>query len=108
MAENATGKSRFALPGTLIVLAAFAISRILYWYAGLRFDAGPVDKYWQFIDPVLMKTRLMESLFYLHMQPPGFNLAVGLTVKLFPNLYPAVLQAIYLIIGIALAFSLLG
>ena len=107
MAENATGKSRFALPGTLIVLAAFAISRILYWYAGLRFDAGPVDKYWQFIDPVLMKTRLMESLFYLHMQPPGFNLAVGLTVKLFPNLYPAVLQAIYLIIGIALAFSLL-
>ena len=93
--------------GQLFVLAAFVVSRILYWRAGLRFDASPVDNYWQYIDPVLMKTRLLESLFYLHMQPPGFNLAIGLVVKLFPVSYGTVLQIIYLILGAAIALCLL-
>lgn len=106
-AANARKAShRFLSAGQLVVLAAFVVSRILYWRAGLRFDASPVELYWQYIDPALMKTRLLESLFYLHMQPPGFNLAVGLIVKLFPSSYGAVLQAIYLFIGIAIAFSL--
>jgi hypothetical protein len=90
-----------------VVLAAFVVSRILYYLAGIRFDASPVPLYWQFIDPVLMRTRLMESLFYLHMQPPGFNLAIGLVVKLFPSSYSAVLQGIYLIMGLLIAFLLL-
>jgi len=91
----------------LTVLAAFVISRILYWHAGLRFDASPIDNYWQFIDPVLMKTRLFESLWYLHMQPPGFNLAIGLVVKLFPDSYTEVLTIVYLILGVSITLSLL-
>jgi hypothetical protein len=89
------------------VLAAFLISRVLYYLAGIRFDVSPIALYWQFIDPALMRTRLLESLFYLHMQPPGFNLAVGLVVKLFPSSYSAVLQIVYLILGVLIAFSLL-
>jgi len=89
------------------VLAVFLVSRILYYLAGIRFDASPVALYWQYIDPVLMRTRLVESLFYLHMQPPGFNLAVGLVVKLFPSSYSAVLQGVYLILGLLIAFLLL-
>ncbi|HEV2199848.1 MAG TPA: hypothetical protein VGR73_08495 [Bryobacteraceae bacterium] len=88
-------------------MAAFLASRILYHFAGIRFDASPVAIYWQYIDPVLMRTRLVESLFYLHMQPPGFNLAVGLVVKFFPSSYAAVLQIIYLILGVLIAFLLL-
>ncbi len=90
-----------------MVLAAFVVSRILYYLAGIRFDATPVALYWQFIDPVLMRTRLTESLFYLHMQPPGFNLAIGLVVKFFPSSYSAVLEGIYLILGLLIAFLLL-
>ena len=89
------------------VLAAFVISRILYFIAGIRFDASPVVSYWQYIDPLLMQKKLLQSLWYLHMQPPGFNLLVGLIVKGFPSSYGVVLNAIYLIIGLLIAISLL-
>src|SRR6266436_5008681 len=91
----------------VFVLAAFIISRILYSVAGIRFDATPIVNFWQYIDPLLMQRKLLESLWYLHMQPPGFNLAVGLIVKLFPATYGVVLSVIYLIIGVLIAFSLL-
>jgi hypothetical protein len=91
----------------VFVLAAFLVSRILYFIAGIRFDSTPIVKYWQYIDPVLMRNKLLESLWYLHMQPPGFNLAVGFIVKLFPSAYGLVLNVLYLIIGVLIAFSLL-
>src|SRR5277367_5474972 len=89
------------------VLAAFVISRVLYYWAGIRFDASPVRDNWQFIDPVLMQHRLFESLYYLHMQPPGFNLAIGLIVKFFPNTYGVVLQICYIAMGVLIALALL-
>src|ERR1700722_11354372 len=61
----------------MAILAAFLVSRVLYYLAGIRFDSSPIASAWQYIDPVLMRTRLLESMFYLHMQPPGFNLAIG-------------------------------
>jgi Dolichyl-phosphate-mannose-protein mannosyltransferase len=110
MAETPTAtdtEGRFVSPGTLFVFAVFVISRFLYWRAGLRFDASPVRNFWQYIDPFLMKTKLLQSLYYLHMQPPGFNLVIGLVVKLFPDSYATVLWIIYLILGISIALSLL-
>ena len=104
--RNAAGTSPLSR-SQIFVLVIFVISRILYWHAGLRFDARPVANYWQYIDPVLMKTRLLQSLFYRHMQPPGFNLAIGLVVKLFPDSYPEALRIIYVIIGVLIALSLL-
>ncbi len=94
-------------PGTLAVLAAFVVSRIAYWLAGVRYDATPVSQYWQNISIGLMKTDLLRSLFYLHMQPPGFDLGLGIVVKLFPDSYPAALQAIYLVLGVAISLCLL-
>jgi hypothetical protein len=85
---------------------AFIFSRIVYYSAGIRFDASPVDTYWQYIDPVLMRTDLLRSLWYLHMQPPGFNLWIGLTVKLFPEAYPIVWQLLYLVIGWTIGWSI--
>ncbi len=88
------------------ILASFVVSRILYFAAGVRFDARPLNSFFQIIDPALMKTRLLESLFYLHTQPPGFNLMVGLVVKLFPSFYTPVLHAIYLLCGLSLCFTM--
>jgi hypothetical protein len=88
------------------IVAAFAISRVLYFAAGVRFDARPLSSFFQIIDPALMKTRLVESLFYLHTQPPGFNLMIGVVVKLFPVSYAAVLHAIYLLCGLSLCFTM--
>ncbi len=88
------------------LLVIFAISRIAYFAAGVRFDARPLTGFFQIVDPVLMKTRLAETLFYLHTQPPGFNLMIGIVLKLFPVHYAAALHAIYLLCGASLCFTL--
>ncbi len=57
----------------LVVLLAFGLSRLVYGALGVRFDAGSLAWYWQFVDPVLLATRPLESLVHLHGQPPLFN-----------------------------------
>lgn len=91
-------------PGSAYVLLAlvFVVSRIAYYLLGVRFDARPVRHFFQFIDPELLKHRLLESLYYLHIQPPGFNFYTGVVLKLFPNEYPAVFHAIHLVLGMGI------
>ena len=36
----------------------------------------------QYLDPLLLKSDLLKSLFYLHSQPPIFNLFLGIVLKL--------------------------
>ena len=76
-------------------------SRVLYYWAGIRFDTHILASNFQFIDLQLLRTRLFESLFYFHMQPPLMNLLVGLAVKAFPDHYGAALHALYLIAGLS-------
>jgi hypothetical protein len=68
-----------------VIMAAFALSRVAAHAAGIRFDATPLTWYWQYIDPVLLQERLLESLYYSHTQPPLFNLLLGINLKLFPS-----------------------
>jgi hypothetical protein len=92
---------------TLYALLAmlFALSRLGYYLLGVRFDARPVLHYFQFVDPELLKHRLFESLFYLHTQPPGWNLYTGAVLKLFPTSYPAVFYSIYILLGLGICWS---
>jgi hypothetical protein len=92
---------------TLYALLAmlFALSRLGYYLAGVRFDARPVIHYFQFVDPELLKHRLLESLSYLHIQPPGWNLFTGVILKLFPASYPAAFHATYLMLGLGICWS---
>jgi hypothetical protein len=92
---------------TLYALLAmlFALSRLGYYLLGVRFDARPVLHYYQFLDPELSKRRLLESLFYLHVQPPGWNLYTGAVLKFFPASYPLVFHAIYLLLGLGICWS---
>jgi hypothetical protein len=85
---------------------AFAVSRLGYYLLGVRFDARPVLNYFQFVDPELLKRRLIESLFYLHIQPPGWNLYTGMVLKFFPVSYPVVFQVIHLCLGLAICWSI--
>ena len=59
----------------------FTLSRIGYYLAGVRFDARPIWHYFQYIDPELLKHRLVESMYYLHVQPPGWNSYIGVALK---------------------------
>jgi hypothetical protein len=69
----------------IFLLLVFAVSRVFYYLLGVRFDASGVPIYLQFIDMELLRHHLLQSLFYLHWQPPGYNLFLGVVLKLFPQ-----------------------
>lgn len=99
--------AKFGRRPYLLVLLIFAVSRLAYYAAGVRFDARPLSTYFQFLDLDLLQNRLLESLYYLHMQPPGFNLVAGVLVKLFPHSYEVALNALYVLLGLTTALALL-
>lgn len=88
------------------LLLVFAVSRALYFAAGVRFDSRPLGSFFQFLDPELLRTRLLESLFYMHTQPPGFNAFVGVVVKLFPTGYTTAFHIVFLACGVSLLFTI--
>src|SRR4051794_7586146 len=70
-----------------ILILAFTASRLLYYSAGVGYAPRPLQASCQIIEPDLPQSRLIESLYYFHVQPPGFNLWIGLILKLFPTAY---------------------
>jgi hypothetical protein len=88
------------------VAISFALSRIIYFILGIRFDVESLGNFWQFIDPELLRTNLFESLYYLHSQPPLFNLFIGVVLKLFPGYEAIALHIFFLASGLTLSVSL--
>jgi hypothetical protein len=84
----------------IVVIAVFAGSRALVYALGVRFDTTPIDYFQQLVDPELLRTRLVESLFYLHSQPPLFNLLIGVGLKLFPDHFDTAMHTFYLGLGL--------
>ena len=88
------------------VLGAFLFSRIVYFLMGVRFDATPITYYRQYADPELLRTHLLQTVYYLHSQPPLFNLFLGIVLKLFPSHYPAAFAAIYFMLGLVFTLTI--
>lgn len=84
----------------LALFAAFAVTRLgARVVFGLRFDSATLD-YWQVLDLPLLRGDLLRSLYYLHSQPPLYNLAVGMVLKWVPEaLAPVVFEAVFLVLG---------
>ncbi len=73
----------------------------------MRFDAAPLEPFWQFLDRDLLEHDLWRSLYYLHTQPPLFNLFLGVVLKLSPGAVLAqAFAVIYLALGLSLAISI--
>lgn len=85
----------------LLAACVFALSRWVYYRAGVRFDIEPLYYFVQLLDPYLLSHRLLESTFYLHAQPPLFNLLTGLALKLGGNHVGVLLWALYLCVAFA-------
>jgi hypothetical protein len=91
----------------LILLGSlFFFTRAVLIFLGVQYDVSPLGFYSQIIDPQLLKTRLFESLYYLHFQPPLFNLFIGVVLKLFPEQYPLVFNACYFFLGLLFVFTI--
>ncbi len=90
---------------TFLIFLIFVLSRFIYSiYFNLNFDSQTIDYYWQYLDPKLLREDLLRSIFYLHQQPPLFNLYLGLVLKLFPINYAIAFQLSFHLLG--LFFSL--
>jgi hypothetical protein len=87
------------------IIGAFVLSRVLYFWAGIRFDTHILVSNFQFIDLPLLRTLLFESLFCFYMQPPPMYLLVGTAIKAFPDDYAA-LHALCLASGLNSAILL--
>lgn len=56
------------------------------------------------LDPVWLETNLWESVYYLHMQPPLFNLILGVLLKLAPaGTESTIFTAFFLLIALGIA-----
>ena len=104
------GFSRYLKQSTIkyliCILVVFILSRIFFFYMGIRFDASNFVSGWQFIDPELLKNNLFQSIYHLHAQPPLFNLFLGSILKLFPQSYTQIFNLIYLAFGLMLSVSI--
>jgi hypothetical protein len=95
-----TKRAAFAL------VVIFLLSRVLFYVIGIHFDASSLGTFWQFLDPTLLRTRLLESLVNLHAQPPLFNLFLGLVLKVAPVHYTMVFHGVFLLLGVVLTMSI--
>ncbi|MEO7988388.1 MAG: glycosyltransferase family 39 protein [Chryseolinea sp.] len=83
------------------IIALFIVSRIILHLSRISFDTNSITYgTWQLIAPDLLKNKLLESLYYLHSQPPLYNLYVGIVLKLFPENYSAFFQLNFLLLGL--------
>lgn len=89
----------------LLLAAMFAASRIVYVLIGLKFDAATIGNFWHYIDPALLKEELLHSVWYLHSQPPLYNLALGIGLKLWGTA-GAYYHIIHLLMGLAVTLLL--
>ncbi len=95
--------------GFFAVAATFAVSRLAFYLAGVRFDAaaltGHADEF-QLLDLQQLQHHLVRSIWYLQSQPPLFNLASGLLLKLpGSTISPAlVVGSLALSLGMVLSF----
>ena len=89
-----------------LVAAAFVASRSIIAALGVRFDISLVPWLWQLLDLQLLQHRLAESLWHLHSQPPLFNLAVGVALKVVPNHVAGAFHLLFLLLGLTAALSL--
>ena len=93
---------------TIIVALAFVASRWLYCLLGVRFDKTILYYAEQFLDVNLLQERLIESIFYLHCQPPLFNLFLGSILKAFSEHLDTVFHLAYFGFGLLMAVSLVA
>ena len=78
----------------------FILNSFIYYICGVRFDTYPLIDSWQNLDIEMLRNNLMESLLYLHSQPPLYNLFLGILLKVFPVNYAIAAKIIFLFCGL--------
>lgn len=88
---------------------AFAISRLVAYLAGVRFDDSvlrgtPLTDMWQLLDVRLLRSDLLNSVWHLDSQPPLFNLYAGFLLHLPSGVRRPTEVAVALLLGMVLTW----
>jgi len=67
-----------------VLVILFLVTRV-FLFTGFPFSMNSLDVGMQMLDPVDLEGNLFEALMYQHIQPPLFNLLVGLVLKITAN-----------------------
>ncbi|RJP24993.1 MAG: hypothetical protein C4527_17680 [Candidatus Omnitrophota bacterium] len=88
-----------------ILLSLWLLLHLAFYGWGGQFDAA-IFHFWQILDRDLLQTRLLQSVWYLHTQPPLFNLFLGIVEKTARSHAPLAYHCIYSLFSLAAAFGI--
>ncbi len=86
--------------------AAFFVSLFIARLLGIRFAANGIEFLYQYLDPQILREDLLRGLYYLHAQPPLFNLFLGVVIKLFPEATTEAFAVIYMAMSLGLLVTM--
>ena len=92
----------------LALTALFIASRMAYYAFGVTFDSSLLQSGLQFLDPVLLEDRMVESLVFYHTNPPVLNLFAGAGLKLFGENHDWFFALLFHSLSFLMLFSLLA
>ena len=98
-----TVKTLWSHAGPRAAVAWFAVY-VLACLTGQRFNTDYLNYGWQLIPWDVLSTDPLRSVFYLHIQPPLWNLFLGTTAWLSPFSDRVTLQVLMALIGFAVAW----
>lgn len=95
--EAGDGRRRF-----LVITTLFILSRALFTAMGITFDDADIYISWQMVDPEILRTGLWRNIWYLHSQPPLFNVFVAMVLKVVPQSAGVIMHPVYLALGLGI------
>ena len=98
-----TAKTLWSHAGPRAAAAWFAVY-VLACLTGQRFNTDYLNYGWQLIPWDVLSTDPLRSVFYLHIQPPLWNLFLGTTAWMSPFSDRVTLQVLMALIGFAVAW----
>ena len=98
-----TVKTLWSHAGPRAAVAWFAVY-VLACLTGQRFNTDYLNYGWQLIPWDVLSTDPLRSVFYLHIQPPLWNLLLGTTAWMSPFSDRVTLQVLMALIGFAVAW----
>jgi hypothetical protein len=101
-----TTRRRLVVPGALVVVGVFVVVRVGYWATGGGFTTAALRTSWQLLDLRRLTADPFGSVALLHIQPPAFNLFVGVVERWSPLSAGFTYQVLYLACGLVLLLTL--
>jgi len=86
-------------PDVAVIVSWFVLSRVMASAAGIAPEPTLPEMFWQLLPFELLRDRPGESLWYLHSQPPLYNMLVAVLLQL-PGDVQAWWRALWLVMGV--------